>query len=121
MTRRLTSAILLVAFALGVAAPAIAAHAAEAAKMSCCRRESGACCHSKRHSESGFEAAAECATECRLGSAVPQSGAAEAAAPARAAGGPDVVSLAIPAREQSRSRATAYLAFLYQIPPPDAA
>ena len=115
--RRFISAILLLGFSLVFAAPMLALYAAQSAKMSCCRRGPGLCCHTKRQTGPGFAASTECSRQCSLGAAAPQIGGSVAGSPETSVAGHAFHSLVFVA-EENHSRSTSYLAFLYQLPPP---
>src|SRR6184192_2930333 len=116
MRRRLISASLLFGLCLFLAAPALALYAADSGKMACCKR-GGTCCHTRRHSETGFEGSTECAAPCSL--AATSSGVAGITA-AIAQSGPAELTFhsAFGVAEGIHSQSTSYQAFLYQLPPP---
>src|SRR5258706_13310783 len=107
---------LLLGFGLAFAGPIFAYYAAESAKMACCRRGKGSCCH-RRQTGPGFTAAAECSGQCNLGAVSPQTDGAVGASSAVAAAEPALYSV-ISVSEEIHSRSHSYLAFLYQLPPP---
>jgi hypothetical protein len=118
--RRLISAILLLGFSLVFAAPMFALYEAQSAKMSCCRRGQGSCCHNKRQTGPGFAASTECSRQCSVGVVTPPMGGALAPSPESVAAG-QVFHSHVFVAEEIHSRSTSYLAFLYQLPPPCAA
>ena len=120
MRRRLISAVLLLGFCLAFAAPMFALHAAESAKMACCKRGQGNCCHTRRHKDVSFEASTESASQCRLGAASLQP-CGLLAAPAESGITAPAFHSPVSAVEEALSRSSSYLAFLYQLPPPEAA
>ena len=111
--RRLISALLLLVFA----SPIFAFYAEQSAKMSCCRRGPGSCCHTRRQTGPGFAASAECSRDCNLRAVAPQIGGSLARSPESGVAAQPFHSLAFLA-EENHSRSTSYLAFLYQLPPP---
>ena len=120
MPRRLISAALLLAFSLVFAAPMFAVYAAEAAKMSCCKRGPGACCHTRRLKGPGLTASTECSRQSSPGAVAPQMGGSLARSPEVDVAG-QVSHSPVFVAEEVNSRSTSYLAFLYQLPPPSAA
>ena len=117
-TRRLISASLLLGVCLALAAPLFALYAAShSATMSCCRRGTGACCHRSKFAGAQFAAGSECARQCSLAVAAPQlAGSLVSALLCLIVGA--AFYFAVTKLELAVSRSTAYLAFLYQLPPP---
>jgi hypothetical protein len=117
--RRLISASLLLGICLAITAPLFTLYAAShSTTMSCCKRGKGACCHrSKSPTGSKFAAGSECARQCSLTAASAQFGTSLV---------PALLCLAFASAlyavlstvEAVHSQSTAYLAFLYQLPPP---
>src|SRR4051794_9609398 len=120
MQRRLICAVLLLASSLGFAEPMFALYAAQWAKMACCRRGAGSCCHTRRQTGPGFAASTECSSQCSLRAVAPQTGGSLARLPQTGAVGPTFHSDVFVA-EEIFSHSNSYLAFLYQLPPPHAA
>src|SRR3954467_1718257 len=110
MLRRLISAIVLLGFSLGFAAPMFALYAAQSAKMACCRRAPGSCCHTRRHSGPGFAASTDCSSQCSLSALTPQIGGWLARSAETGAAGQTFHS-AVFVPEEIHSRSTSYLAF----------
>src|ERR1051326_1721411 len=115
--RRLISALLLVCFSLLFAGPVFAVYAQQPGKMACCKSGRGACCHTKRRTESGWTAVNDCPQRC--GMPAVSLLAADSLLPSASSHAAELVWHPVaPAFGQVYARASFYLAFLYQLPPP---
>jgi len=116
--RKLVSALLLVGFSLSLAAP-LAALSSSLARMACCKTGHSCChrTHTGQQAGSGWKANAECPNQCGFAATAPFQG--HFVPPAFSMSGASLPAVLAKAQaEPAGATSGAYLAFLYQLPPP---